>query len=216
MTCVRILIADDHGVVREGLMSMLATQPDFEVVGQARDGIEAVALAKQLHPDIILVDLVMPQLDGLAAIGELINDNPNVRILVLTSFADDQRVFLAIKAGALGYLLKDTPREQLYGAIREIVKGRAVLHPTIAFKVMEEMRQPQSSEPPVADDPLTQREEETLQLVAQGLSNKEIAKVLGVHVRTVTKYVSSILQKLHLANRTQAAIYVFKKKGVKI
>lgn len=206
---IRILIADDHGVVREGLLAMLATQPDFKVVGEARDGTEAVALAHDLGPDVILMDLVMPCLDGLAAINQILGQNPAARILVLTSFADDKQVFPAIKAGALGYLLKDTPRGQLYQAIRDVVQGGAVLHPAIAFKVMQEIRQPPDK--PKNSDSLTPRELETLYLLARGLSNNEIAATMVVDVRTVAKYVSSILRKLHLANRTQAALYVAQK-----
>ncbi len=203
---IRILIADDHNIIREGLLAMLTAHSDFEVVGEARDGDEAVGLARTLQPDVILMDLVMPGLDGLAAIGQIVAQNLKARIIVLTSFADDEQVFRAIKAGALGYLLKDTPREQLYQAIRDVVRGRAVLHPTVAFKVMQEIREP--TDQPATTDPLTPREVETLHLMAQGLSNKSIAAAIGVDVRTVAKYVSSILSKLHLANRTQAALYV--------
>ncbi len=207
---ISVLIVDDHGVVREGLMAMLATQPDFEVIGEARDGGEAVALAHDLQPDVILMDLVMPRLDGLAAIEQILGENPEARILVLTSFADDRRVFPAIKAGAQGYLLKDTPRQQLFRAIRDVARGNASLHPMIAFKVIQEIRKP--SDQPAALDPLTPREAETLHLLARGLSNNEISAEMVVDVRTVAKYVSSILGKLHLANRTQAALFVLQGK----
>ena len=203
---IRILIADDHAVVREGLMAMLGAQPDLRLVGEATDGVEAAALARELLPDVILLDLVMPRQDGLAAIREIKRTIPNARILILTSFADDERVFPAIKAGTLGYLLKDTPRAQLIQAIRDVAQGRASLHPTIALKMMQEFRQPPetTSHPTVS---LTERETETLRLIARGMSNQAIASTLVVDERTVAKYVSSILSKLHVANRTQAALY---------
>jgi NarL family two-component system response regulator LiaR len=203
---IRILIADDHAVVREGLAAILAAQPDLSLVGEATDGVEAVALAQELHPDVILLDLVMPRKDGLAAIREIKRTNPDAHILILTSFADDERVFPAIKAGALGYLLKDTPRGQLLQAVRDVAQGRASLHPTIALKMMREFRQPPVA-PASRAVPLTERESETLRLIARGLSNQAIAAELVVDERTVAKYVSSILAKLHLANRTQAALY---------
>ena len=205
---IRILIADDHTIVRDGLAAIFASQPDIDVVGEAADGIEAVALAQDLNPDVILTDLVMPRMDGLEAIREIKQDNPNARILVLTSFADDERVFPAIKAGALGYLLKDTPRDQLLQAIRGVSQGQAFLHPAIALKVMRELDQP--SELPGTSDPLTPRETETLRQIARGLTNQEIAAALSIHERTVAKYVSNILRKLHLANRTQAALYALR------
>jgi len=203
---IRVLIADDSSIIHEGLLAMLATQTDFEVVGEALDGGEAVTLARNLQPDVILMDLVMPKLNGLDAIGQILDQNPKMCILVLTSYAEDKRVFPAIKAGALGYLLKDTPRDQLFQAIRDVAQGQAVLHPTIALMVMHEIRHP--PEQPLTTDPLTPREVDTLHLLAQGLSNKEISSEMVVDVRTVAKYVSSILRKLHLANRTQVALYV--------
>jgi two-component system, NarL family, response regulator LiaR len=206
MKRLRILIADDHAIVREGLGAIISLQPDLELVGQATNGLEAVALAQESQPDVILTDLVMPGKDGLAVIRELKALNPAVCILVLTSFADDERVFPAIKAGALGYLLKDTPRDQLLQAIRDVAQGRAVLHPTIAMKMMRELSQPAD-----LPDPLTPRESETLRFIARGLSNQAIAAELTVDERTVAKYVSSILDKLHLANRTQAALYALRK-----
>ena len=206
---IRILIADDHAVVREGVAAILATQPDLSLVGEAEDGMEAVTLAAELRPDVILLDLVMPRQDGLTAIREIKRANPDAHILILTSFADDERVFPAIKAGALGYLLKDTPRAQLVQAIRDVAQGRASLHPTIALKMMRELQQ--TSEPvPAHAVPLTEREAETLQLIARGLSNQAIAADLVVDERTVAKYVSSILSKLHVANRTQAALYAIR------
>jgi NarL family two-component system response regulator LiaR len=202
---LRILIADDHAVVREGLAAIITVQPDMQLAGEASDGVEAVELARALRPDAILLDLVMPRQDGLAAIQAIKGANPQARILVLTSFADDERVFPAIKAGALGYLLKDTSRDQLLQAIRDVAKGRATLHPEIALKVIRELKP--STELPADRVSLTEREVETLRLIARGMTNEEIAAALVIHQRTVAKYVSSILDKLHLANRTQAALY---------
>jgi NarL family two-component system response regulator LiaR len=207
---IRILVADDHAVVREGLTAMLATQPDLRLVGEAADGVEAAALARELQPDVILLDLVMPRQDGLAAIREIKRTLPEARILILTSFADDDRVFPAIKAGALGYLLKDTPRAQLLQAIRDVAQGRASLHPIIALKMMRELQESPAT-PSQPTIPLTERETETLRLVARGLTNQAIAAALVVDERTVAKYVSSILGKLHVANRTQAALYAVRK-----
>jgi len=207
---IRVLVADDHALIREGVKAILELQPDIEVVGEARDGVEAVTLAQTLKPDVILLDLMMPRQDGLAAIREIVAATPEVRILVLTSFANDDRVFPAIKSGALGYLLKDTPRDQLIQAIRDVAQGRAFLHPTIALKVMHEINQPPAL--PATTSPLTERELETLRLIAQGMSNQEIAAKLVVQERTIAKYVSAILEKLHLANRTQAALYALRYK----
>jgi NarL family two-component system response regulator LiaR len=205
---LRILIADDHAVVREGLAAIITVQPDMELAGQAGDGVDAVELAQALGPDVILLDLVMPRLDGLAAIQAIKQANPQAHILVLTSFADDERVFPAIKAGALGYLLKDAPRDQLLQAIRDVAEGRASLHPEIALKVMRELKEP--ADMPADRVALTEREVETLRLIARGLTNEEIAAAMVIHERTVAKYVSSILDKLHLANRTQAALYALR------
>jgi len=206
---IRILIADDHAVVREGLEVILDAQSDMELVGIATDGVEAISLAAGTHPDIILLDLVMPRLDGLAAIRKIKAADPEARILVLTSFADDERVFPAIKAGALGYFLKDTLRDDLLQAIRDVAQGQVSLHPTIARRVIQEINQPPDQ--PATTDPLTERELETLLLIARGLTNQEIAEALHIQENTVAKYVSSILRKLHLANRTQAALYALRK-----
>jgi NarL family two-component system response regulator LiaR len=203
---IRILIADDHAVVREGLRGLITAEPGMEVAGEAADGLEAVSQARKLHPDVILLDMVMPHQDGLATLKAIKQDNPAARVLVLTSFDDDERVFAAIKAGALGYLLKDSSPQQLLQAIGDVYQGQLSLHPTIAFKLVHEIRQPSANLPPT-EEPLTEREVETLCLIAEGLSNQEIAQKLTISKRTVSKHVSNILQKLHLANRTQAALY---------
>jgi len=205
---IRILIADDHPIVREGLAAVLSAQPDMELAGEAADGAQAVTLARQTRPDVILLDLEMPLKDGVTVIREVMEADLQARILVLTSYGDDERVFPAIKSGALGYLLKDTPRERLLQAIRDVAQGQAILHPTIAIKVMRELNQP--SDLPPTPAPLTEREMDTLRLVARGLSNQEIAIELTIHEYTVAKYVGSILDKLHVANRTQAALYALR------
>lgn len=205
---IRILIADDHAIVREGLRALIDAKPDMEIVGEAADGIEAVLKARSLQPDVILLDLVMPRQDGIEAIREIKQENPNARVLVLTSFAEDEKVFPAIKAGALGYLLKDSSPQELLHAIRDVYQGRSSLHPTIALKLIRELSRP--SDLPPTEEPLTEREVEVLRLVAQGLTNQEIAEKLVISERTVGTHVSNILEKLHLANRTQAALYALR------
>lgn len=205
---IRLLIVDDHEIVREGLISILLLDSNLEVVGEAADGVSAIKQAENLQPDVMLLDLAMPHKDGVAVIREIKQMGLDTRILVLTSFADDERVFAAIKAGAMGYLLKDTPRTQLAHAIREVADGRAFLDPSIALKVISELNR--ASGLPPTPEPLTAREMETLQLIARGLTNAEIASKLVVHERTIAKYVGSILAKLQLANRTQAALYALR------
>jgi NarL family two-component system response regulator LiaR len=202
---IRILIADDHPVVRRGLTSLINIKPGMELVGEAADGVEAVEQAQALQPDVILLDLMMPRKDGLEAIREIKQANPDARILVVTSFAEDEKVFPAIKAGALGYLLKDSPPELLLQAIYDVYRGESSLHPTIARKLIRELNQPPDLPP--TEEPLSKRELEVLRLVARGLSNQEIAATLIVSEGTVRVHVSNILTKLHLANRTQAALY---------
>ena len=205
---IRVLIADDHPVVRRGLSSLIQIKPGLELAGEASDGVEAIKLAQSLQPDVILLDLMMPRKNGLEAIDEIKADNPDARILVITSFAEDDQVFSAIKTGALGYLLKDSSPEMLLQAIHDVYRGESSLHPTIARKLIRELNQP-SDLPPIST-PLTEREVEVLKLVAQGLPNQEIADELALSEGTVRTHVRNILGKLHLANRTQAALYALR------
>jgi len=202
---IRVLIADDHPIVREGLEVVLASEPDMELVAQATNGEEAVRLAQETRPDVIIMDLQMPVKDGLTAIREINQAELDTQILVLTSFPDDDKVFAAIKMGAIGFLLKDSAPEDLLDAIRTVHGGESALHPTIASKLIEEIKH--APAPPPSTDPLTSRELDVLRCLARGLSNREIALELSVSVRTVSNHVRSILDKLHLANRTQAALY---------
>jgi len=205
---IRVLIVDDHLVVRTGIRALLALEPDIEVVGEARDGAAAVVEAGRLRPDVILMDLVMPQMDGIAAIEQIRASQPDARILVLTSFEADDKVFPAIRAGALGYTLKDFGPAELVRAIQRVHRGESSLHPAIARRVLQELAHPPQRPP--TSDPLTEREVEVLRLVAHGDSNHEIAAALGIGEGTVRVHVSNILSKLHLASRTQAALYALR------
>jgi len=205
---IRVVIADDHAIVRSGIRALLATEPDIAVVGEAADGDGAVVAAEQLRPDVILMDLVMPESDGITAIRQIAASLPDVRILVLTSFAGDNQVFPAIKAGALGYLLKDTGPEDLVRAIRQVYRGESSLHPQIARKVLRELARP--AERPPTPEPLTAREVAVLRLVARGLSNGQIGEQLGISEPTVRTHMSNILSKLHLATRIQVALYALR------
>jgi NarL family two-component system response regulator LiaR len=202
---IRVLIADDYPLVRDSLRALLETEPGMEVAGEAADGVEAVLKAHSLQPDVILLVLVMPRRDGIGAIGQIKQQDPDAKILVLTSFAEDDKVFPAIKAGALGYLLKSSSPQQLLQAIRDVYHGQSSLHPTIARKLISELQRPQDLPP--TPEPLSAREMEVLRLVAQGMTNQEIADELVISERTARTHVSRILEKLHLANRTQAALY---------
>ncbi|MBK7918032.1 MAG: response regulator transcription factor [Chloroflexi bacterium] len=205
---IRIFIADDHTIVRSGIQALLETIDDLTVIGEASDGEEAVTAVLHLRPDVTLMDLELPVVDGIAAIERIMAQWPEAHILVLTSFASDDRVFPAVKAGALGYLLKDSGPDALEDAIRQVHRGESSLHPKIARKLMQELSRP-ASQPPTAD-PLTPREVEVLQWVAQGLGNQEIADKLVIGEATVRSHVSNILSKLHLASRTQAALYALR------
>jgi NarL family two-component system response regulator LiaR len=205
---IQVLIADDHAIVRKGIRALLATEPHIAVVGEAQNGGEAIAKARQLRPHVILMDLVMPGVDGLAAIRQLAASQPESRILVLTSFDGDDHVFPAIRAGAMGYLLKDSGPEELVDAIRQVHHGRSSLHPAIAHKLVQQLSP--STAQVSALDALTGREVEVLQLVAGGFSNREIAEQLTISEATVRSHMSSILSKLNLCSRTQAALYALR------
>lgn len=205
---IRVLITEDHTVVRAGLRALISSEPGLEVVGEAGDGIEAIEKVRTLQPDVILMDISMPRMDGITAIAQIKLEHPQAKILVLTSFVDDDKVFAAIKAGALGYLLKESSPDDLLRGIRSMHRGESWLHPAIAIKLIRELHAPTKVN---LEEPLTSRELEILNLVAQGLANKEIAKQLEISERTVRTHVSNILEKLHLTNRTQATLYALKK-----
>lgn len=204
-TNIRVLIADDHPIVREGLRGLLSFKPGFEVAGEAEDGVEAVLQATQLKPDVILMDMEMPRKNGLDAIKEIKTAQPEAKILVLTSFTEDKKIFAALDAGALGCLLKDSSPQELIRAIRDVYQGELALHPAIARKMLHEQKQAASN-----DIILTDRELEILKLVAQGLDNHHIAEQLVISLPTVRSHVTNILTKLNLDNRTQAALYALR------
>ncbi len=203
---IRVLIADDHPVVREGLAGLIAFKSGLEVVGEAEDGVEAVLKAHNLKPDVIVMDLMMPRKDGLEATKEIKQKNPQARILILTSFAEDKKLLQVLEIGALGCLLKDSSPQELVRAIRDVYRDKLTLHPAIARKLIDKYCQP-----PPAEDLLTEREVEVLKLVARGLSNRDVAKTLVISEQTVRSHVTNILGKLHLDNRTQAVLYALRK-----
>jgi NarL family two-component system response regulator LiaR len=205
---IRVLIADDHAIVRKGVCALLATEPDIEVVGEAGNGRQALTLTERLNPDVILMDLVMPGMDGLEATRRIIASQLDARVLVLTSFAGDDKVLPAVRAGALGYLLKDSSPEELVQAIRQVYRGESSLHPTITRKLLRELSPPASRDG--GGTLLTEREVEVLQLIARGGTNRQIAGQLSISEATVRTHVSKILGKLNLCSRTQAALYALR------
>ena len=220
---IKVLIVDDHAVVRRGLRTFLELQEDvssddpsvlpIQVVGEAANGAEAVKLARNLRPDVVLLDLVMPEMDGIEATPKIIADSPHSRVIILTSFGEEDRVFPAIRAGAQGYLLKDIAPDDLVQAVRAAHLGQVQLHPDIARTLMLAVaakEEPPASQPAAPFEELTERELEVLSLIAGGLNNREIAEKLVISAKTVKTHVSSILSKLHLEDRTQAAIYALR------
>ncbi len=212
MDTISVLLIDDHRVVRQGLRDFLELQDDIDVVGEAASGEEGVKLAQELLPDVVLQDLVLPGIDGVEATRRIKAVSPSSRVIVLTSFTDNDKVFPAIKAGAISYLLKDVQPDDLAKAIRAAQRNEAVLHPDVASKLMQEFNAPRPAETQV--EQLTEREMDVLRLIARGMSNKEIADTLIISEKTVKTHVSNILSKLHLADRTQAAIYALRQKLV--
>jgi len=205
---IKVLIVDDHEVVRRGIRALLETEDDIEVVGEAADGLAAVAETERLKPDVVLMDLVMPEIDGVEAIRRIRATQIDVSILVLTSFGTNDKLFPAIKAGALGYLLKDTHPEELIRAIREAYLGHSMLDPTVARQLLAEFSNHESAR--ISSDLLSDREKDILRQVARGFSNDEIADVLHISEATVRTHVSHILTKLGLSNRTQAALFALR------
>lgn len=200
---IRLLVADDHPVVRDGLVAMLSTQPDFVVVGEAATGIEAVERAAVLAPDVVLLDLEMPGMDGVEALRRIRAARPDVPVIVFTAFDTDERILGAVQAGARGYLLKGAPRDELFKAIRVVGEGGSLLQPVVASKLLQHISR-QSDKPAASVEVLTDRETEVLALLAQGKTNKEIAAALVISERTVKFHVGSILGKLGAGNRTEA------------
>jgi DNA-binding NarL/FixJ family response regulator len=198
---IRILLVDDHSVVRKGLRMFLSLDPELEVVGEARDGAEAVRMAHELKPDVVLMDLLMPVMDGIQATAAIRRDLPDTEVLALTSVLEDSSVVGAVRAGAIGYILKDTEADELRRAIKAAAAGQVQLAPQAAERLLREVRTPESPEA------LTERETDVLRLVAKGRANKEIAHELNIGEKTVKSHVSSILAKLNVPSRTQAALY---------
>ena len=202
---IQVLIADDHSVVRQGLRMFLSSDPELEIVGEARDGAEAVRLAHQLQPDVVLMDLLMPVMDGIAATAAIRREVPDTEVVALTSVLEDAAVVDAVRAGAIGYLLKDTDAHELRRAIKAAAAGQVQLSPQAAARLLREVRTPEKSA-----EPLTERETEVLRLLAQGKSNKEIARELQIAEQTVKTHVSHVLDKLGVPSRTQAALYAIR------
>jgi len=206
---ITVLLVDDHEVVRSGVSAFLETQPDFEVVGEAKSGVEAVDLALKHVPDVVLMDLVMAKMDGVEATRQVKNVSPRTKIVVLTSYHQDEYIFPALQAGAISYILKDVKMNELADALRRASQGEATLHPRVASRVIQELHGANREElNPYTE--LTDREMEVLKLIAKGLSNSKIAEELVISVNTVKGHVSNILSKLHLADRTQAAVDAWK------
>jgi DNA-binding NarL/FixJ family response regulator len=201
---IRVLIVDDHNVVREGLRMFLSLEPELDIVGEASNGIEAVSLVQQLKPDVVLMDLLMPEMDGVEAIKLIRGEFPDTEVIALTSVLEDRAIFDAIRVGAIGYLLKDTDADKLCEAIKAAANGQVRLSPQVAARLMNEVREPETL------DVLTEREMEVLKEIAKGLSNKEIGETLSITDKTVKTHVSSILDKLNLPSRTRAALHALK------
>ncbi len=214
MDRIRVMLADDHPMTRDGLMANIETQSDMEVVGEAGDGEEAVRLARQLRPDVIMMDLQMPKMGGVEAIQHILAADPEVKIIILTTFDSDEHIFPGIEAGAKGYLLKDASREVIFRAIRAASRGESLLEPVVASRLMERYKQLSRKGP--ADDTLSEREVEVLRLMAKGYRNKEIARDLVITEKTAKAHVSNILSKLGASDRTEAVTMALKRHIIKL
>ena len=209
MDAIRIVIADDHPVVREGIEAMLKREPDFKVVGEASNGLEAIKKVRELSPDVVLMDLRMPELDGVEAITRIKAENQDVKFIILTTYSDDEYIFQGIAAGARAYLLKDAPREELFKAIRAVSKGESLIQPVVASRVLDRLAELSKKTP--ASETLSEREIEVLRLMAKGVSNKDIADQLSITQSTVKTHITSIFQKLNVTTRTEAVTSALRK-----
>ncbi len=214
METIKILIVDDHPVVREGIGAMLKREPDFKIIGEASNGVEAVDRALELMPDIVLMDLRMPEMDGVEAIERIKAQRPDIKFIILTTYSDDEYIFKGIAAGARAYLLKDAPREELFKAIRAVSRGESLIQPVVASKVLDKLAELSRKTP--AMDTLSDREIEVLQLMAKGVSNKDIADQLSITQSTVKTHITSIFQKLNVTTRTEAVTTALKKGIIKL
>jgi DNA-binding NarL/FixJ family response regulator len=211
---IKILIVDDHPVVREGIGAMLKREPDFKIVGEATNGLEAVGKASELAPDVILMDLRMPEMDGVEAITRIKQDMPDTKFIILTTFSDDEYIFKGIAAGARAYLLKDAPREELFKAIRAVSRGESLIQPVVASKVLDKLAELSKKSP--SAETLSEREIEVLKLMAKGVSNSNIADELSITQSTVKTHITSIFQKLNVTTRTEAVTTALKRRIIEL
>ena len=214
MEAIKILIVDDHPVVREGIGAMLKREPDFKIVGEATNGLEAVGKASELVPDVILMDLRMPEMDGVEAITRIKQDMPDTKFIILTTFSDDEYIFKGIAAGARAYLLKDAPREELFKAIRAVSRGESLIQPVVASKVLDKLAELSKKSP--SAETLSDREIEVLKLMAKGVSNSNIADELSITQSTVKTHITSIFQKLNVTTRTEAVTTALKRRIIEL
>lgn len=209
MEVIKILIVDDHPVVREGISAMLKREPDFKIIGEASNGREAIDRARELEPDVVLMDLRMPEIDGVEAITRIKAEKPEIKFIILTTYSDDEYIFKGIAAGARAYLLKDAPREELFRAIRTVSRGESLIQPVVASKVLDRLAE--LSKITTSPEALSEREIEVLNLMAKGVSNKDIADQLSITQSTVKTHITSIFQKLNVTTRTEAVTTALKK-----
>jgi two-component system NarL family response regulator len=209
LEAIKILIVDDHPVVREGIGSMLKREPDFKIVGEATNGLEAIEKVRELSPDVVLMDLRMPEMDGVEAISRIKEERPEIKFIILTTYSDDEYIFKGIAAGARAYLLKDAPREELFKAIRAVSRGESLIQPVVASKVLDRLAELSKKTP--SAETLSEREIEVLRLMASGVSNRDIADQLSITQSTVKTHITSIFQKLNVTTRTEAVTTALRK-----